>query len=44
MMRRRGRTTFYAGPLRLTLVNGELRYLQVGGVEILRRVYIAMRD
>ncbi len=26
------------------LVNGELRYLRVGDVEVLRRVYVAVRD
>ncbi len=33
-----------AGPLRAILADGELRYVRVGGVEVLRRVYVAVRD
>ena len=33
-----------AGPVRLKLANGELRYLRVNGREVLRRVYFAVRD
>ena len=32
-----------AGPVRLTLANGELRYLYVGAREIIRRVYFCVR-
>lgn len=32
-----------AGPVRLTLVNGELRYLYLGQREIIRRVYFCVR-
>jgi hypothetical protein len=32
-----------AGPVRLKLADGELRYLTVGGKEILRRVFFAVR-
>ncbi len=33
------RTELSAGPVRMLLVNGELRYLRAGDVEVLRRVY-----
>ena len=33
-----------AGPLRLQFENGDLRYIQWGGREILRRIYAAVRD
>ena len=33
-----------AGPLRLTYEQGDLRYIRLGNFEILRRVYVAIRD
>ncbi len=33
-----------AGPVRLKLADGELRYLRINGREVLRRVYFAVRD
>ncbi len=33
-----------AGPISLKFQDGELRYLQAGGKEIIRRVYFAVRD
>lgn len=33
-----------AGPIRLKFQDGELRYLRVGGREIVRRIYFAVRD
>ena len=33
-----------AGPLRVKFQDGELRYLQVGGKEVVRRIYFAVRD
>lgn len=33
-----------AGPVRIKLAEGELRYLRVNGREVLRRVYFAVRD
>ncbi len=33
-----------AGPVRLELANGELRYLRVNGREVLRRAYFGVRD
>lgn len=33
-----------AGPVRMLLDGGEIRYLKVGEVEIVRRVYVAVRD
>jgi len=33
-----------AGPLRLTYEQGDLRYICLGNCEILRRVYVAIRD
>ncbi len=35
--------TLTAGPVRLTLANGELRYLCVGAREIIRRLYFCVR-
>ena len=36
--------TLAAGPISLKFQDGELRYLRVGGREIVRRVYFAVRD
>ena len=33
-----------AGPLTLTFHNGDLRYIKLGKLEILRRIYVAVRD
>ena len=33
-----------AGPVSLLLDGGDLRYLRIGGIELLRRVYVAIRD
>src|SRR4051794_4648809 len=33
-----------AGPLRLVFENGDLRYITLGEHEVLRRVYVAVRD
>ena len=33
-----------AGPVCLKIADGELRYLRVGGKEVIRRVYHAVRD
>ena len=33
-----------AGPLALTYENGDLRYIRLGDCEILRRIYVAVRD
>ena len=33
-----------AGPVTLTLADGDLHYLRVGGVEIARRVFVSVRD
>ena len=33
-----------AGPLSLVYENGDIRYVKLGGNEILRRVYVAIRD
>jgi D-apionolactonase len=33
-----------AGPLTALLEEGDLRYIRVGGVEIVRRIYVAVRD
>ncbi|MFN0106674.1 MAG: hypothetical protein ACKV2U_31840 [Bryobacteraceae bacterium] len=38
------RTALQAGPLQLVFQNGDLRYIQLGGKELLRRVYAAVRD
>jgi hypothetical protein len=39
-----GRRTLAAGPLTLELDQGSLRYVRLGEREILRRVYVAVRD
>jgi hypothetical protein len=36
--------TLHAGPLSLVYENGDLRYLCLGTHEVLRRVYVAVRD
>jgi hypothetical protein len=33
-----------AGPLTALLEEGDLRYIRVGGVEVVRRIYVAVRD
>jgi hypothetical protein len=33
-----------AGPLSLSFQNGDLRYIKLGKLEILRRIYVAVRD
>ncbi len=33
-----------AGPVTVQLVGGDLRYVQAGGTEIVRRIYVAVRD
>lgn len=38
------RAVLRAGPLSLHFCNGELRYLRLGEQEVLRRVYVAVRD
>lgn len=38
------RIPLQAGPLSMTLEDGDLRYVRYGDVEVLRRVYIAVRD
>ncbi|MGD9714860.1 MAG: hypothetical protein AB7V46_22785, partial [Thermomicrobiales bacterium] len=38
------RRTLYAGPLSAVLEGGDLRYVRLGDVEIVRRLYIAIRD
>ncbi len=38
------RIALRAGPLRLQFVNGELRHVRLGEREVLRRVYVALRD
>lgn len=38
------RTALQAGPLQLVFQNGDLRYVRLGGAELLRRVYAAVRD
>lgn len=43
-MSHKERTVLIAGPVRVTLVDGELRHLRVGEVEVIRRVYVAVRD
>ena len=34
----------WAGPVRVLLVAGELRHVSVGSVEIVSRIYLAIRD
>src|SRR2546423_1421996 len=38
------RTSLQAGPLALILENGDVRYVRFGDVEVLRRIYVAVRD
>jgi hypothetical protein len=38
------RRTLHAGPLTAELENADLRYVRVGDVEIVRRLYVAVRD
>src|SRR5689334_8262477 len=33
-----------AGPVRVKLADGQLRYIRVGDKEIIRRIYFAVRD
>ncbi len=40
----RERRLLRAGPLTAVLENGDLRYVSVGGQEVVRRVYVAVRD
>ncbi len=37
-------TPLRAGPISLLFSNGDLRQLRVGGVEIVQRIYVAVRD
>lgn len=37
-------TPLRAGPLTLLFSNGDLRQLRVGGVEVVQRIYVAVRD
>ncbi|MDR3738992.1 MAG: hypothetical protein P4L40_08220 [Terracidiphilus sp.] len=36
--------TLRAGPLEAAFTDGELRHVRVGGVEVLQRIYVAVRD
>lgn len=36
--------TLRAGPLSMSFVSGEIHYIRLGGREVLRRVYVAVRD
>lgn len=38
------RTELRAGPLKLVYEAGDLRYIKLGSQEILRRIYVAIRD
>ena len=38
------RHLLHAGPLEVTLENGDLRYIRVAGREIVRRLYVAVRN
>src|SRR4051794_2809244 len=38
------RIPLQAGPLTLILENGDIRYVRFGETEVLRRVYVAVRD
>jgi hypothetical protein len=40
----RHRRELSVGPLQVLFDNGDLRYFRVGGVEVLRRIYVAVRD
>jgi len=33
-----------AGPISVTYDSGTLRYIRCGGVEVLRQLYVALRD
>jgi hypothetical protein len=37
-------TRLHAGPVSLLFSNGDLRHLRVGGIEIVQRLYVAVRD
>ncbi len=37
-------TRLHAGPVSLLFSNGDLRHLRVGGIEIVQRIYVAVRD
>jgi hypothetical protein len=37
-------TPLHAGPISLEFSNGDLRHLRVAGVEIVQRIYVAVRD
>lgn len=37
-------TRLHAGPISLLFSNGDLRHLRVGGIEIVQRIYVAVRD
>src|SRR5688572_4190637 len=37
-------TSLRAGPISLLFSNGDLRQLRVGGVEVVQRIYVAVRD
>jgi hypothetical protein len=36
--------TLRAGPLEATFTDGELRHVRLGGVEVVQRIYVAVRD
>ena len=38
------RHVLHAGPVSVVLENGDLRYVRLGDVEIVRRLYVAIRD
>lgn len=38
------RVRLHAGPLTLEYENGDLRYIRLGEQEIIRRIYVAIRD
>src|SRR5687768_15165111 len=38
------RHVLHAGPVSAMLENGDLRYVRLGDVEIVRRLYVAIRD
>src|SRR5687767_14535772 len=33
-----------AGPVELVFESGDLRYLRLGSIEVIRRIYVAVRD
>ena len=39
-----GRVALRAGPLTLVWEDGDLRYIKMGDVEVVRRIYVAIRD